>query len=80
VRNGRRADVALLGSWNYVGDATKLMDAYFATFSSEPLLARVPPEPVEVPATLPPEDLPPHKWIDVPPSRCGVVRPALRAQ
>jgi hypothetical protein len=69
-----------MGSWNYVGDATVLMDAYFATWGARAVPATGLYQSLAAPTTLPAADLPPHQWIDVPPSRSGYVRPVMRAQ
>ncbi len=81
VRNGRRAYVGLLGSSDDLTDSTKLMDAYFQTYGSQP-----PPPVAEdlgipgTPARVPADQMPPHHWLDIPPTRSGSVPACMRAQ
>ena len=79
TRNGKRAFATVMGSWNYAGDASALLDAYFSTYGD-----RLPTSGIGAPSSgLAPADpnaRPPHQWIDVPPSRAGYVRRSMVVQ
>lgn len=78
-RGGRRAYAVVMGSWDYAGDAARLLDAYFATYGSRPPEVSFNVGPYEL-TRVEPDESPPHKWIDVAPSRVGHVRRSLKAQ